>query len=378
MADVAGNGSRSATSPPRIPPTAIVRRAVALRSRLRRAADAVIPPQGLLTERMLAIAEAKMLGVVCELAIPEAIDAGATTPDTIATQVGAQADAVDRMLRFLASRGWFVRRRNGSYALNRRSRALRAGDPQSLGGWARFMAADWHWDMWNHAVDAVRNGGSAARAATGRTFFDWVHDERPDAGVTFDTAMQSTSGLAGPLVVQTVDVDAVGSVCDVGGGTGRLLRLLLDAHPQLTGTVFDLDDVVARAPDVLGDVPPERWQAVGGDVFSPGSVPSGHDRYLMQFVMHDWGDEPAGRILDNVRAAMSPEARLWVVDAVLDPAERDDLAKATDMLMLILTEGGRERTQPEWERLFAAHGFRIESQVQLPILLWLFTLVPTG
>ena len=42
--------------------------------------------------------------------------------------------------------------------------------------------------------------------------------------------------------------------------------------------------------------------------------------------------------------------------------------------MLVLTEGGRERTQPEWERLFAAHGFRIERQVQLPLLIWVFTL----
>ena len=92
--------------------------------------------------------------------------------------------------------------------------------------------------------------------------------------------------------------------------------------------------------------------------------------------MHDWGDEHAGVILGNVRAAMAPDSRVWVVDSVLDPDERDDLSKAVDMLMLTLTEGGRERTQHEWERLFGAHGFRIESQTQLPLLNWVFTLAP--
>lgn len=366
----------SEPAPPRIPPTAVVKRAFAVRSRLRRMADAMLPPQGIAAERTFLLAEIKLLGVVCELGIPEAVDAGATTPDAIAASVGGHADSVDRVLRFLSSRGWFVRKKDGSYRLNARSRALRTEDPQSLRDWVRFMAADWHWEIWNHTIDAVRTGGSAAAAAHGKPFFDWVHDDRPDAGATFDGAMGSLSGVAGPLVVKGVELDEVRSICDVGGGTGRLLRSLLEAQPSATGTVFDLPDVVAGAPEVLGSLPAGQWAAVGGSFFDEGAVPAGHDRYLMQAIMHDWGDEPAGRILDNVRTAMSDDARLWVIDSILDPAERDDLSKAVDVLMLTLTEGGRERTQEEWERLFAAHGFRIESQTQLPLLIWVFTLAP--
>jgi hypothetical protein len=362
--------------PPRIPPTAVVKRAVALRSRLRRVADAMVPPQGIAAERTLLLAEIKMLGVVCDLEIPEAIDGGATRADAIADRVGARADATERVLRFLASRGWFVRRRDGRYRLNARSRALRRDDPESLRDWVRFMAADWHWDIWNQAIVPVRDGASAATAALGTPFFDWVHDERPDAGTTFDGAMRSLSSVAGPLVVKAVELDGVGSICDVGGGTGRLLRSLLDAAPAARGTVFDLADVVSGADAVLGDLPAGRWTAVAGSFFDRGAVPHGHDRYVMQAIMHDWGDEQAGVILRNLRAATTPDSRVWVVDSVLDPDERDDLSKAVDMLMLTLTEGGRERTQDEWERLFGANGFRIESQTQLPLLIWVFTLAP--
>jgi hypothetical protein len=105
-------------------------------------------------------------------------------------------------------------------------------------------------------------------------------------------------------------------------------------------------------------------------------VPDGYDRYIMQAIMHDWPDDKAGVILRNVRAAMSLDSRLWVIDSILDPAERDDISKAVDMLMLTLTEGGRERTQNEWEQLFSTNGFRIESHAQLPLLIWVFTLAP--
>jgi len=50
------------------------------------------------------------------------------------------------------------------------------------------------------------------------------------------------------------------------------------------------------------------------------------------------------------------------------------MTKAVDMLMLTVTEGGRERTQDEWKRIFGANGFHIESQTQLPMLIWVFTL----
>jgi len=368
--------SAAGVRPPRIPPTWIVKRALAVRSRLRRAADAIVPPQGITAERMFLLAEIKMLGVMCELRIPEAIDAGAVTAGTIAERVGAHADATDRVLRFVASRGWLTRKRDGRYALNARSRALRAEDPQSLRDWVLFMAADWHWEIWKRAIDAVRDGESPAIAALGKPFFDWVHDDRPDAGILFDGAMRSLSSVAGPLVAKAVDLGGVASICDVGGGTGRLLRALLEAVPTARGTVFDLPDVVSGAAGVLDDLASERWSTVSGDFFAPGAIPSGHDRYVMQAIMHDWADDKAGIILRNVRGAMTPESRLWVIDSILDPAARDDMTKAVDMLMLTVTEGGRERTQQEWEALFTANGFRIESQTQLPLLIWVFTLAP--
>jgi hypothetical protein len=64
--------------------------------------------------------------------------------------------------------------------------------------------------------------------------------------------------------------EGVATVCDVGGGTGAALRVLLRHHPHLIGLVYDL-------PNVVAEVEPssERLQTEGGDFFT--SVPSGYD-----------------------------------------------------------------------------------------------------
>ena len=145
------------TRPRRLPPTAVVKRALAVRSRLRRIADAMVPAEGIIAERTLLLAEIKVLGVVCELGVPDILAGGPATAGTLAARVGAQEDATERVMRFLASRGWFARARDGSYRLNKRSQVLPRDHPESLRDWVRFMAADWHWDIWNDLVTAVRD-----------------------------------------------------------------------------------------------------------------------------------------------------------------------------------------------------------------------------
>ena len=367
----------SEQTPPRIPPTGVVRWAFAMRNRLRRAADAMLPPQGVTAERTFLLAEIKLLGVVCDLRIPESIDARRDRrrgPSPI--RVGAKADPVDRVLRFLASRGWFVRRRDGSYRLNARSRALRADDAQSLREWVRFMAADWHWDIWNHASERGRVGRVSgdgrdrdARSSIGCTRNDPMPVRRSTARCSRCRAWPAP-WCSRPSISTACVRSAMWAEEPVGCCARCSMRARRSPGPCSISTTSSpaRRRFSAIYPSTVG----APWAAASSTRarYRPGTTATSCRRSCTT------GATPAaGEILDNVRAAMPADGRVWVVDSVLDPAERDDISKAVDVLMLMLTEGGRERTQAEWERLFAAHGFRIESQVQLPLLIWVFTLV---
>ena len=75
-------------------------------------------------------------------------------------------------------------------------------------------------------------------------------------------------------------------------------------------------------------------------------------------ILHDWVDDDAVTILRTVRAALGPGGRILVVDAVVGPPGEDPLTKFLDLMMLV-SAGGRERSEPEWESLLARADLRL-------------------
>jgi hypothetical protein len=75
--------------------------------------------------------------------------------------------------------------------------------------------------------------------------------------------------------------------------------------------------------------------------------------------LHDWDDEACLRILQNIRAAAAPRARVFVLDCVIPPGNSPHFGKLLDLRMLVVAHGGRERTRAEWEKLLAAGGFTV-------------------
>ena len=148
-------------------------------------------------------------------------------------------------------------------------------------------------------------------------------------------------------------------VADVGGGTGAVLASVLAANDSARGILFDQPHVVAEADAVLRSAGvAERVTVVPGDFFT--HVPEGADAYVLVRILHDWADDDAVRILRSVRAAMRPDARLLVVEAVAGPPNEDPLAKFLDLMMLV-SAGGRERTEAEWSALLTAGGFAVAA-----------------
>src|ERR1700733_6609695 len=96
----------------------------------------------------------------------------------------------------------------------------------------------------------------------------------------------------------------------------------------------------------------------------------GGDAYLLKSVIHDWDDGHATAILANCRQVMPPHGRLLVLEAILPPKispsrEMTGTVLAGDLNMLVST-GGRERTEAEFSSLFEATGFRLSGTSAVP------------
>jgi hypothetical protein len=221
-----------------------------------------------------------------------------------------------------------------------------------------MAGSDWFWDALRHLEAPLHDPSvSGIKSATGHEFHEFLNSVRPDAGVSFNTAMEAGSTLQSVVLAHSLNWSKTRKVCDVGGGTGSALEVLLRAHPLLEATLYDLPEVVEKTRLALRSGPlSPRCEIVGGSFFD--SIPAGADRYLMLRVINEWDDSHAHMILRAVVDAMPPDAQILVVEHVLPNKPRNDLTVVSDFLKLALI--GRERTASEYQLLFKSAGLQID------------------
>lgn len=297
-------------------------------------------PETIIWDLMRGALAARVLGLVADLGVPDALADGPRPVSELATEVGANEDLLYRVLRALASDGVFAEREPRVFGNTDASELLRRGS-----GWGDF--AHLFGGVWHGAAGALdANGEPVFERLFGADFWAWLA-EHPDERASFDSAMaQGKKGRADRFA----DVRWRGdeTVVDVGGGNGSLLIELLRRQPGLRGIVFDLSETV-RDESAFGD----RITFVEGSFFE--HVPRG-DVYILGTILHDWDDDHAVSILRTIRAAAPDDARLFVIDAVVPPGNEPFGAKWLDLLLLALF-AGRERDEDQWRTLLASGGF---------------------
>jgi hypothetical protein len=300
------------------------------------------------------------VGVVAHLGVADQLNRGPRENDDLARAVGADPQALYRVLRLLTSIGVFAEAPPGSFALTPLGETLRSDSPASVRNYAITETAPGHWLPWGRLYESVRSGRPMAREALGMDLFDWYAQNPEEAGF-FSAAMGNLSALAARELVRVYDFSAVRTVADVGGAHGVLLAAVLRANPAARGILFDLPHVIATAPDaVAAQGLSERCQLMSGSFFE--SVPEGADLHLLKQIVHDWDDERATLILRNCHRALAPAGKLLLVEMVIPPDNRPSPAQSMDLNMMVLL-GGRERTEEEYQRLLQAAGFRLEQVI---------------
>ena len=170
--------------------------------------------------------------------------------------------------------------------------------------------------------------------------------------------METMSKATGPLEAAAYDFSRCTTIADIAGGTGVLLGHILTRTPGARGILFDQAHVVAEAPPVLAAAGvAHRVTIESGSFFE--RVPAGADAYVMKRILHDWPDKESIDILRCCRKAMTPQARLVLVESIVGPPNEDQFSKFLDLTMLV-SAGGRERTQAEWAALL--YGRRIPAR----------------
>ena len=156
-------------------------------------------------------------------------------------------------------------------------------------------------------------------------------------------------------IASVYDFSRFTKIVDIGG-RGGLITLILKANPRAFGVLLNPDEAIAetRLRIEAADLA-DRCAAIAGDFFQ--SVPAGGDVYIMKWIIHDWDDEKATRILKNIRSQILQTGRVIIVDCVVPEGADCDFSEFLDLNMTVMT-GEKERTAKEFDQLLSAAGFR--------------------
>lgn len=271
--------------------------------------------------------------------------------DHLAEKTGCSRHGLIRVMRALVTKSVFFEEPAETFGLMPMGDLLRTDHPFSMRWFFRLepdvraMAAMEY---------SVRTGEPSFDHLFGMDYFDWLaeHDTERER---FRESQRALNRLELLAITRSYPWHESNSIVDIGGNDGSLLAALLQRHPSLCGTLFDLPETAGEAGRIFEEAGVAgRAEIVAGNLFD-GGVPRGADLYTIKRVLVGFSDEEATAALSNVREAMSPHSKLLVMEPMRDLT--DQVGVSLDLRMLVLGLG-RVRSAEEFSELLARAGLK--------------------
>ncbi|MEI5034621.1 methyltransferase [Streptomyces sp. S1A(2023)] len=303
--------------------------------------------------------------VAATLRLVDHILDGARSVEALAARTDTRPGPLLRLIRHLVAIGLLEESAPGEFVPTETGGLLADDHPASQRAWHDLTQTVAHADMsFTRLLDAVRTGRPTYESIYGTTFYEDLA-QRPQLRESFDSLLACDQDVAFDAPAAAYDWTGVRHVLDVGGGKGGFAAAVARRAPHVSATVLEMAGTVDAARTYLkGEGLTERVDAVEGDFFDP--LPRKADAVILSFVLLNWPDEDAVRILSRCAEALEPGGRILV-------HERDDTHENSfneqftelDLRMLVFL-GGALRTREKWEGLAASAGLVVESVRQLP------------
>src|SRR5438445_898152 len=335
-----------------------------------------IAPEDQVFRLIMGYRASQAVGLAVELAIPDRVAERCKTAAQFAHATGSDEGSLHRFLRGPCALGVLTEDEQGHFGPTPLSTRLRSGQREHA--LARMTLSEGY-AAWAELGHSVQTGKPAYELVHGLP--RWEHMAgNPDAIERFNAAMAASAQVDGKALSDACDLSEISTSVDIGGGRGALMAAVLTAPPKMRGVIVDLEAGPEAARAQLGPAGVgERRELVVGNFFD--SVPRGGNAYLLRWILHDWADNDAARIIAVCAEATPPNGRLLVIERLMPErfrATSDDLRLVMADLHMMVVLGGRERTEAEFRILFAAAGLKLIRKAPLLTGTWVLESVKSS
>ncbi|HET7848575.1 MAG TPA: methyltransferase [Pseudolabrys sp.] len=296
---------------------------------------------------------ARAIYAAARLGLADHMGSGGSTAQELAQRLGADASALERLMRTLTGIGVLRHHVGGRFSLTEIGETLRVDSPGSIRDYALFVH-EFLYDLFGGLAGSVRSGKPAVETVFGSPLYVFLQ-ANPEKAALFHSGLSNRGRIEARAILDAYDFSGCRLVVDVGGGNGGFLSAVLKAHSGVSAALVERPSAIEAARAGRGG-PLPRCEMVEGDFFQ--SVPRGGDLYVLKRVLVDHTDEKALQILRNCLSAMKNDARLLIIEPLSGALNEPSLARLMDLTYL-LAGTGRTRSEDEHYALLERAGLRL-------------------
>lgn len=282
------------------------------------------------------------------------IDESGITGKQMAERLHLNLHACERLMNALASLGFLSKQEQLFFNTPESFYFLSKKSPNYLGG---LMHTNHLWNTWSHLTEVVKTGSSAHPEEINARGEEWLF--------SFISAMHDRATKQAPPQLAILDLSAVHSVLDIGGGSGAYSMEFVRLKPEIAATVFDLPNVVPITRKFI-----EKEGFAGriythtGD-YTVDELPKGFDVAFLSAIIHSNSLEVNGDLIRKCYGALNPGGRIVLQDWIMNEDRTRPAAGAIFALnMLVGTEAGDCFTEVEVMEMMTTAGFQNITRVE--------------
>lgn len=251
----------------------------------------------------------RVITVAGRVGILHALADRASTPDEVATELDLEPMATGKVIRALCAQG-LVEAEGDAYRLAAPLLPFFSGDTGDYGPYLEHLHS--MYERWGENLEPWLRGEG------------WnITPRTPEVAASFGAAMRAVSSRIARRVAETVNLEGVDTMLDVGGGWGQYVKAFRAVRPEITATVLDIPQVAQQAPaSIVGTEHEGRISWLGGHYLET-NYGSGYDLVLLSNILHQEHPPETAEIIRRSAAALAPEGRVVIVDFAIDDDKRE-------------------------------------------------------
>ena len=177
--------------------------------------------------------------------------------------------------------------------------------------------------------------------------------ENPERARSFTQMLYEVHGPLAEKLAQTLNIEGVRRLMDLGGGSGVISLALLRHHPDLTAVVVDIANVCHAGREIAAETPMARRITYHPADFLQDSLPTGFD-IILECDVGIYTEE----LFRKLHASLNRGGHLVIVDWLIQPDRQQSFWRLSNAFISSLgTSEFTNQTSEEVQKLLAQVGF---------------------